>query len=160
MLKKRFSNSMLKYNSSLRLARNYCNHWLAIDEGKELNQNDNFNVWPVIYPNLPVEIDSDGELPKYYSIYNPIGSSLIGILAPAYERVFELKLKYIVRNDLLQIVINKRLGKPYNREIKGFGDKYIIDYEQEKIFNPGPDKEDYTDDDIYLLINPEVFQEQ
>ena len=160
MLKKRISNSMLKYNSLLRLARNYCNHWLAVDEGKEIDPNDNFNVWPTIYPNLPVEIDSDGKLPKYYSIYNPIGSLLIGILAPAYERIFELKSKYIVQNDLLQIVINKRLGKPYNQGAQGSGDKHIIDYEQEKLFNPGPDGENYTDDDIYLLINPKVFQEQ
>ncbi|MBN1795159.1 MAG: hypothetical protein JW804_00650 [Sedimentisphaerales bacterium] len=160
MLKKRFSSSMLKYNSSLRLYRNCCNRWLAIDEGEKVDPNENFNVWPVIYPNLSVEIDSDGKVPRYYFIYNPIGSLLITILLPAYEQVFVIKSKYIVHNDLLQIVINKRLGKPFKQKVQGFGGEYTIDFEQEKIFNPGPDGENYTDDDVYLLINPKVLQGQ
>lgn len=154
LFKETFNRSMLKYNSTLRLSRNLHDRWLAYEEGRERTEDDEFDVWPAVYPDLPVEIDANGKMPRYYFVYNPIGSLLLGILLPAYEKVFQVRSKLIVHDDLLQIVLNKRLGNPYSLEAHDFSEQYIIDCEKEKIFSPGPDGENYTDDDIYLLINP------
>ncbi len=157
LLKRRFNRSVLKYNSTLRLYRNYTDGWITFDAGNERSEEDNLSVWPAVYPDLPVEIDPNGKLPRYYFVYNPIGSLLLGILLPAYERVFQVRSKLIVHADLLQIVLNKRLGNPYSLKAHDFSEEYIVDCEGEKIFSPGPDGESYTDDDIYLLISPKVL---
>lgn len=145
----------LKRNSTSRLYKNFADRWIAVEENQaEIEQ---LTVWPALYPELPVTIDSDGNSPWYYKVYNPIGSMLVGILTPALDRVFEIKTKLQIHSDLLQIVLNKRLGKQVSLKARAYGDEYIIDVEKKRIFSPGPDGEADTKDDIKLTINPEVL---
>ena len=62
-----------------------------------------------------------------------------------------------VHDDLLHIVLNKRLGKEVSLKARAYGDEYIVDVENKKIFSPGPDEKAGTKDDIKLRINPEVL---
>jgi len=71
-----------------------------------------------------------------------------------YKRITEIKIK----DDLLQIVLNKRLGKEVDLKARAYSDEYIVDLENKKIFSPGPDEIPHTDDDIFLVINPEVLE--
>ena len=68
-----------------------------------------------------------------------------------------MQTKLKVQDDLFQIVLNKRLGKEISLKARAYGDKYIIDVGKKMIFSPGPDGRPYTDDDIKLIINPEVL---
>ena len=150
------SFSPLKLNSALRLYKNFCDRWIAVEENRA--ETEELTVWPTMYPKLSVTIDSDGRFPWYYKAYNPIGSLLIGIMIPALDRVFQIKTKLQIHSDLLQIVLNKRLGKEVSLKARAYGDEYIIDVENKKIFSPGPDGEPNTEDDIKLIINPEALR--
>lgn len=147
--------SLLKLNSTFRLYKNFCDGWLAIEENQP--EIEELTVWPAIYPKLTVTIDSNCNLPWYYKAYNPIGSTLLGILIPALDKVIQIKTKLQIHYDLLQIVLNKRLGKEVSLKARAYSDNYIIDIEKKKIFSPGPDGESHTKDDIKLIINPEVL---
>jgi hypothetical protein len=148
----------LKRNSSLRVSRNWYNDLICTYEKQQATKSEHLSVWPWIYPDLgPVEIGSDGQFPMYYRYYNPLGSMLLAISMPALGRVFEIKKKHEVHYDLLQIVLNKRLGKEISLKARAYSDEYIIDVENKKIFSPGPDGESHTEDDIKLVINPEVL---
>lgn len=148
----------LKRNSSLRLYKNYCDDLIAIMEDSQESQNPELSVWPSIYPDwIPVSLDSEAKLPWIYTAYNPIGSILIRLLTPAMEKVFEIKTKLQIHSDLLQIVLNKRLGNEVSLKARAYSDEYIIDIEKKKIFSPGPDGKADTKDDIKLTINPEVL---
>jgi hypothetical protein len=147
--------SPLRLNSSFRVHRNYCDNWIAAEENRQ--DIEEFKVWPTLYPNLPVTIDPNGNFPWYYKAYNPIGSMMIGILTPALERIFQIRTKLQIHSDLLQIVLNKRLGRQISLKALTYSDKYIIDIENKKIFSPGPDGQLHTEDDIKLIINPEVL---
>ncbi|MFC1792045.1 hypothetical protein ACFL3Q_00480 [Planctomycetota bacterium] len=152
------SFSPLKLNSTLRLARNFFDGWIVITEDRM--PVEEFKVWPNVYPNMTVQLDSECKLPWYYMAYNPIGSLTAGILTPAIERIFEQRTKLQVRSELLQIVLKKRLGKEVSLKARAYGDEYIVDLENKKIFSPGPDGEADTKDDIMLRINPEVLDWQ
>ena len=152
--KQSFNRSLLKYNSTLRLFRNVHDRWLAYDAGRERAEDDEFNVWSGVYPNLPVKIDANGKVPKYYFFYNPIGSLMAEIIMPAYDKVFKIRSKYMVHSDLLQIVLNRKLGRVYSVKARDFSEEYVIDLEKGRVLSPGPDGVNYTEDDIYLLINP------
>jgi hypothetical protein len=148
----------LKRNSSLRVCRNFCNDLIDIHEKQQATQSEHLSVWPWVYPDLgPVEIGSDGQFPWYYRRYNPLGSMLLAISTPALGRVFEIEKKHEVHYDLLQIVLNKRLGKEISLKARAYSDEYIIDVENIKIFSPGPDGIPHNDDDIKLIINPQVL---
>jgi len=58
---------------------------------------------------------------------------------------------------MLGIVLNKRLGRDFSLKARDYGDEYIIDIENKKIFSPGPDRIENTDDDIKLNIDPQVL---
>ena len=62
-----------------------------------------------------------------------------------------------VQDDLLQIVLNKRLGKDVSLKARAYSDEYIVDVENRKILSPGPDGKVGTKDDIELAINPQVL---
>jgi hypothetical protein len=62
-----------------------------------------------------------------------------------------------IQDDLLQIVLNKRLGRNFSLKARAYGDEYIVDVENRKIFSPGPDGKADTSDDIMLRFNPEVL---
>lgn len=149
------SFSPLKLNSTLRLSRNFFDRWIAIDEHQI--QIKKFRVWPNVYPNLPVQIDSERKLPWYYKAYNPTGCLTVKILTPAIERVIELRTKLQVHSDLLQIVLDRRLGREVSLKARAYSDEYIVDVENKRISSPGPDGEIGTKDDIKLPINPEVL---
>ena len=63
-----------------------------------------------------------------------------------------------IQDELLQVVLNKRLGKKFSLKARAYTDEYIIDIDKNIIFSPGPDGEPNTDDDIKLHINPEVLK--
>jgi hypothetical protein len=151
------NNPMLKRNSSFRLYRNFCVRWIDVWGKSGESGNPELSVWPLICPNwIPVSIDSEGKVPWIYTAYNPIGSVLIRILTPAFEKVFEMQTKLKVQDDLFQIVLNKRLDNEISLKAHAYSDEYIIDVEK-KIFSPGPDGKLDTKDDIKLVINPKVL---
>jgi hypothetical protein len=76
---------------------------------------------------------------------------------PAYDRIFQINTRLQIHYDLLQIVLNKRLGREVNLKARAYGDEYIVDLENKKIFSPGLDGIPHTKDDIKLMINPEVL---
>jgi len=150
-------SASLKLNSTLRLGRNFTDEWLDIEKGLFGVQKTRLSVWPSVYPELPVWINSEGQTPWYYKAYNPIGSSLLEIFLPAMERILQIPTKVRVENDLLQIVLNRRLGRPVSLKARAYGDEYIVDVKGKKIFSPGPDGKADTKDDIKLPINPGVL---
>ena len=147
----------LKYNSSCRLLRNFCDDWIRSEGLIHEIPSQRFSVWPSVYPNSPVAIKADEFLPWHYFAYNPIGASLISIITPAMNRVFSLRIELQAYDDLLQIVLNTRLGKPVNLKARAYGEEYIVDVQAKRIFSPGPDGKVGTKDDISLPINPAVL---
>jgi hypothetical protein len=97
------------------------------------------------------------KLSWYYKTYNPVGSFFVYLMTPDMERIIERRTKLQVHSDLLQIVLDKRLGKEVSLKARAYSDEYIVDVENKKIFSPGPDGEAGTKDDIKLLINPDVL---
>ena len=65
--------------------------------------------------------------------------------------------KTTIKDDLLQIVINLRMGRDYSLKARAYSDEYIIDLDKKILYSPGPDREPFTEDDIKLEINPEVL---
>jgi hypothetical protein len=53
--------------------------------------------------------------------------------------------------------LDKRLGKEVSLKARAYGDEYIVDVENKKIFSPGPDGKPNTRDDIKLSINPDLL---
>jgi hypothetical protein len=145
----------LKYNSSMRAYKNHRNKWIAKDNNQQ--KPEELNVWPPLYPDISVTTDPNGRFPWYYTAYNPVGSMLISILLPSMENVVEIKTRTEIYYDLLQIVLNLRLGRDIDFKACAYSDEYIIDIENKKILSPGPDQKVGTDDDIFLPINPQVL---
>ncbi|MCK4292011.1 MAG: DUF4190 domain-containing protein [Planctomycetes bacterium] len=148
---------ILKFNSTSRLYRNLCDDWIKQDSGAEEPDKSRLSVWPSIFPDLPVFLNRDGRVPRYYFVYNPVGSLLLAILQPTFEKMLEINTRLRIHDDLLQIVLNKRLGKEVSLKARAYGDEYIVDVQGKKIFSPGPDGKIDTKDDIELPINPEVL---
>jgi len=148
-----------KRNSTLRLLHNHFNHLIYISSGYKDTEKPRLSVWPSAYLCQPVvSIDSKGRVPWFYWCYNPSGSLLATILTPAYDTMLKLKTKLEVHDDLLQIILNKRLDKEVNLKARAYSDEYIVDLENKKIFSPGLDEIPDTKDDIKLLINPEILE--
>ena len=147
--------SPLKLNSSFRVYKNFCDRWIASEENRQ--EIEKLTVWPAFYPQLPVTMDIDDDSPWYYKAYNPVGYALLRILTPALDRVSKIKTNTQIQDDLLQIVLNKRLGNEVSLKARAYSDEYIIDTEKKIIFSPGPDGKADTKDDIKLMINPEVL---
>jgi len=150
--------SPLKLNSALRLYKNISDKWIAIEENQ--TQTRELRVWPTLYPNLSVRVDSEGKMPWYYKIYNPVGAEIINTFTPTMEKLIAIRTRLEIHSDLLQIVLNKRLGEEVSLKARAYSDEYIVDIENRRIFSPGLDGEIETKDDIKLLINPEVLGRQ
>lgn len=149
----------LKWNSTLRVCRNYWDEQLDIVGESDGTSNRPLSIWPEIYPDLsPVVMDSDGEILWYYEFYNPLGTRLLGIMLPSLSHVFRKKTALEVKDDLLQIILNKRLDKEINLKARTYSDEYIIDQDKKIIFSPGPDGKAYTEDDIKLPIDSRVIE--
>ena len=151
---------LFKRNSVLRIYRNFYDQRINVLSNSMEIKSRHFSVWPSKYLDwLPVSIGSEHHLPWYYRCYNPMGSMFICYLA--CPRIFrgeqEVTTNIPIRSDLLQIVLNKRLGKDINLKARAYSDEYIIDIENKKIFSPGPDGIPHNKDDIKLIINPQVL---
>ncbi|MBN2211726.1 MAG: hypothetical protein JW709_10065 [Sedimentisphaerales bacterium] len=153
--------SFCKPNSALRVYRNYWNQQIdRATDGENIYgaKQEILSVWPNIYPDFgSVSINKDKNLPKFYTKYNPLGSFYIRIFMMDIQKVFLLRTNVHVRDDLLQIVLKARQGMPYDLTARAYGDKYIYDAEKHILYSPGADEESFTDDDIKLIINPEVI---
>jgi hypothetical protein len=150
----------LKANSTLRLYRNYCDDLINALEDDNNTLKERLKVCPALYPfKEPVMSQENETMPFLYTCYNPAGSLFLQMidLNRVCKTVPGQKLNIIIWNDLLQIVINKRLGKEVDLKARAYSDQYIIDIENKKIFSPGPDGKARTKDDIALPINPEVL---
>ena len=148
---------LLRHNSTLRLYRNTLESFYQINEDSKP-----LPLWPLGVDGLgrnSIDFDNwDSEpMPDLYMTYNPDGAILTSIYMPALQKVIEVKTKYLVSDDLFQIVLAMRLGKKYDLTARAYGGEYIVDIDKEIIFSVGPDEEAYTDDDISLPINPEVL---
>jgi len=149
---------LLKRNSTLRFYRNVCDNGINVLEDIEDSANVGFLVWPSVYPCMePVSFQARKPLPLLYICYNPVGSLLLQTRFFSYESLLKRKTAIKIQDDLLQIVLNKRLGKNVSLKARAYGDEYIVDVENGKIFSPGPDGKVETKDDIMLRIDPEVL---
>lgn len=150
----------LKRNSTLRVYRNFCD--AVIDYANEAKEDNGqpYSVWPSIYPDCMPDVSIAGEpLPWecwQYKCYNPLGCLFMAILTPNLGSIVRYRMKIKVHDDLLQIILNKRLGRQVSMKARAYSDEYIIDVENKMIFSPGLDGEAGTEDDIKLPINPEV----
>jgi len=90
------------------------------------------------------------ELARFYKVYAYLKIEQRDIEALAAANIS-------VQDDLLQIVLNRRLGKEVSLKACAYGDEYIVDIENKKILSPGPDGKTDTKDDITLPINPELL---
>ncbi|MBN2590997.1 MAG: zinc ribbon domain-containing protein [Sedimentisphaerales bacterium] len=156
----------LKYNSSLRLFRNYFDELIAYEENQKIGKQ--LRIWPAFYPNIPVHIDKDGKLNSlYYKIYNPVGYLLIEIFVPACEKVISIKKRFEIHSDMLKVILNLRLDKKADIKVLDYGDEYSIDVENKfisytfnahKVNMPHEFSDSVSEDiEIKLPINPEVL---
>jgi hypothetical protein len=151
------SNPFCKVNSTLRLYRNCMLDALVRSEPDYKDKDPNLRVCAGLWGrNIRIEFDENVNYPVKYWLYNPVGLFFTSFVPGIYQ-VIELKTKLLVQDDLLQIVIRKRLGQPVDLKARAYSYEYIIDVEKKIIFSPGPDKIAYTDDDIKFQINPEVL---
>jgi hypothetical protein len=151
---------LFKKNSAIRWYRNLYDVGINSTKGDEDTTSRKLSVWPSIYPfKEPSSFDNERPLPLLYRIYNPLGRVYIRqFRVPFKSRSLYPKITSIwIQDDLLQIVLNMRLRKDFSLKARAYGDEYIIDVENKKIFSPGPDGKADTRDDIMLRINPEVL---
>ncbi|MCK5564478.1 MAG: hypothetical protein KAJ07_04475 [Planctomycetes bacterium] len=159
---KESTSRLFKPNSTCRVYRNYCDDSLAILDGVDKRNGERISVWPEFYPknlsDIEVSADADTEIPESYRYYNPYGASIIENLGESFGRRLVADINYKVLSDLFMISLNKRLGKEVSLKARAYSDEYIIDVEKKMIFSPGPDGENYTEDDIKLFIEPAVLK--
>jgi len=146
---------LLKQNSMLRLYRNLYHDWIAAVEGPQEVVGPRLSVWPDGYPfaEPSISFGDDRPLTLLYQCYNPLAIKT-GFF---YRASIFNKPTTQIQDDLFQIVLNKRLGREVSLKARDYGDEYIIDIENRRIFSPGPDGKVGTKDDIDLSINPEVL---
>jgi hypothetical protein len=150
---------LLKRNSTLRLYRNLCDGWINSYEPIEDIANSRLSVWPAVYGRMePVSLSAVRRPPVLYLCYNPVGWKFLRMARlGSFQRMLERSTTLRIQDDLLQIVLNKRLGREVSLKARAYSDEYIVDVENKKILSPGPDGEVGTKDDIWLAINPEVL---
>ena len=150
-----------KPNSTLRLMHNYTALSLSISNGGSKEPFEPLSVWPRFLPSIVPEknlfriFEDQDYSPRLYRMYNPKGVTDVKGYRWGEDTSVQCTLQ--IRDDLFQIVIAMRLGKPYSLKARAYGDNYIIDVERRIIYSPGPDLKPLTKDDIKLPINPEVL---
>jgi len=149
----------LKPNSTLRFYRNSCGKWFNTHRGSGEAEIAILSVWPAFYPSDEPDPNQDNTLVSFvYRCYNPRGFLNTSIMSVSRETILPKNITNIsVQDDLFQIVLNKRLGREVSLKARDYGDEYIVDIENKRIFSPGPDGKTGTKDDIKLSINPEVL---
>ena len=150
---------LLKRNSTLRLYRNFCDAWISSLGDTEGIANSRLSVWPAIYGRMePVSFDAERPLLLFYRCYNPVGSIFLRVARSNSSRgTLARRTAMRIQDDLLQIVLSKRLGRDFSLKARAYGDEYIVDIENKEILSPGPDGKAGTRDDIKLPINPKVL---
>lgn len=149
---------LLKPNSTLRFYKNSCDDWLNARHLSGGAAGTRRSVWPDFYPlDEPDPVQDRVLLSLVYRCYNPLGS--VGMATAGFSRIAdpERSTSVSVQDDLLQIVLNKRLGTEVSLKARAYSDEYIVDVENRKILSPGPDGKIDTKDDIELPNNPEVL---
>ncbi|KPK42577.1 MAG: hypothetical protein AMJ65_07450 [Phycisphaerae bacterium SG8_4] len=149
---------LFKRNSTLRLHRNHLEDWLNTQCHLGNARSDRLSVWPDIYPfDEHDPLQEHSLLSFIYRCYNPLGSRAMGT-AGFFRGADPARTTHtLVKDDLLQIVLKKRLGKEVSMKARAYGEEYIVDIDNRKILSPGPDGKTDTKDDIALPINPEVL---
>ena len=152
---------LLKKNSTLRLFRNFYDDWMGAEEGSQNVAKTKLSVWPDIYPfkEPSMPFANQARFPFLYRCYNP-HINIVNFVRPSYKTIISRENSIIqvqIQDDLLQIILSKRLGKEINLKARAYSGEYIVDVENGKIFSPGPDGKAGTKDDIILRINPEVL---
>jgi hypothetical protein len=146
---------LVKPNSTLRLFKNCCDNWLNTRHRSGDATSTRLSVWPAFYPfDEPDPLQDRVLLSFVYRCYNPIGSPFMRVGGFFRRAEPDRSTNISVQDDLLQIVLNRRLGKEVSLKARAYGDEYVVDVENKKIFSPGPDGEADTKDDITLPINP------
>jgi hypothetical protein len=130
-----------KRNSSLRLYRNLT----------RLYTGDRFSIWPTMAP-IRVDVTDPDRLPWQYKYYNPSGVRMLGLFVPAWARMNEHRTRIQIDDDMLQVVLARRLGKPYSLKARAYSEEYVTDANSGRIVSPGPDMKMGTADDIWLPI--------
>jgi len=139
------------------LFRNYIAPFIRQDCG-EIAATEEFAVWPAWFFYMPqVNLDPKQRLPWYYECYNPIGGLMVVFFIPTMEKFPSYKTNLAVEDDLFQYILARRLGKDGDLTARAFGQKYIVDIEKKRIYSPGPDGQAFTNDDIWLPIEPNVL---
>jgi hypothetical protein len=148
---------LAKPNSTKRLFRNYIDLLIRQDCGKD-KTTEEFPIWPRWFFYMPqVDLNPQQHLPWYYWRYNPMGSAMITISFPSSGKFIDSKTKMYITDDLFQYVLARRLGQEGDLTARAYGDKYIVDIEKKRIYSPGPDGLAFTEDDIWLPIEPAVL---
>jgi hypothetical protein len=131
-----------KKNSSLRVCRNL----LGLYDGKE------FDIWPPYGPRF-VKVKDAKQIPWAYEQYNPGGMWFLNMLVVNPFRTMQTRQTgLMIRDDMLQIALSRKLGKPYSLKARAYSSEYIIDANSGRIVSPGPDGRIGTEDDIWLPI--------
>ena len=151
-------NPLLKRNSMLRLYRNFYDDWIEAVEDHKNSTRERLPVWPDIYPfaQPSMSFSDHMPLPFLYRCYNPLVRA-VGFVYSSEMTGKNPTEQIQIRDDLFQIVLSKRLGKEIDLEARAYGDEYIVDVVNGKIFSPGHDGKADTRDDIILRINPDVL---
>jgi len=150
---------MLKFNSSCRYYDSHSRRFMQLDEGLPPFEYCPISVWPWEEPNWPkvsLVVEDIGPF-NVYTLYNPIGSMLTQIVFPAHEKILDIKKKVLIRDDLLQWVLARRMGEQGSLTARAYSEEYTVDVRKGLVFSVGPDGTAYTDDDIKLPINPTVL---
>jgi len=152
---------LFKRNSTLRLHRNYLDNWLDTHYHLGGPRSVRLSVWPDIYPfDGPDPLQERVLLYLVYRCYNPLGSRAMGTGRFSRGADPARSTHTLVQDDLLQIVLRKRLGREVSMKARAYGDDYIVDIENKRILSPGPDGKTDTKDDITLPINPDILSWQ
>lgn len=148
----------IKPNSTIRLIRNCTIDQINFAGDAKQQEKPELSVLPGILPGSSnLRIGENRKVTFAYKIYNSRGADIIKKYMLAIEKICEVRTKMQIYQDMLQIVLNKRLGRDFSLKARDYGDEYIIDIENKKIFSPGPDRIENTDDDIKLNIDPQVL---
>ena len=92
-----------------------------------------------------------------YGFYNFGGCLYAGMVVPAYRLCFHHEKKVLIKDDLLQWVLARRMGEEASLKARAYSESYTVDVEKGLVFSVGPDGLPYTEDDIKLRIDPVVL---
>ncbi|MHC4773030.1 MAG: DUF4190 domain-containing protein [Planctomycetota bacterium] len=153
-----------KVNSTNRYRYSFCKNAILKDEGKDISEYCELSVWPW-EKNWPKLYFTGGKARdqfskgSFYCWYNPVGCLVMtfGNESLLSDEVVHKKTRILIRDDLLQWVLARRMGEEGSLKARAYSDEYTVDVENGLVFSVGPDGQAYTDDDIKLRIDPAVL---